>query len=382
MINGASQLGAAVSVAVLPSRSELPVARMAVPVILRATRAEALGARMRVGGLRVVDRAIRQLARVRDARVVIASDGSVPLPRHLPRHMERRDLEGDVTTALAALTRELGPETTTVGADMVWLQPGRFEKGVVVVDAASRREAGDLLFDELQRESVGIIDRLINHRISSRLTRLLFAKLPISPMLITLVAGFLGLYGAVMVASGGWQTIVLGFAVLQGYAILSSCAGELARLRLHQTAFGAWLDTAVGDFISMVMALAVGLSLWRHGGSFLDMKMALAAAAMTLLYVAISYREMIRQGEGDVLKLRWWFAYGQSLRHVTGAGSQSIKVLTLLGRRDFVIFTALGLAAFEQLPIVLLYALVIAIVRAGGAIGQLLTPAWKLRPHV
>ena len=151
MINGASQLGAAVSVAVLPSRSETPVVRLAVPVILRATRAEAFGARARVGGQRVVNRAIRQLARVRDARVVIASDGSVPLPRHLPRHMERRELEGDVPTALAALTRELGPETTTVGADMVWLQPGRFEKGVVVVDAASRREAGNLLFEELQR---------------------------------------------------------------------------------------------------------------------------------------------------------------------------------------------------------------------------------------
>jgi hypothetical protein len=209
-----------------------------------------------------------------------------------------------------------------------------------------------------------------------------FANLPISPMLITLVAGFIGLYGAVMVASGVWQTIVLGFAVLEGYAVLSSCAGELARLRLHQTAFGAWLDSAVGDFISIVMVLAVGLSLWRHGGTFLDMKMALAAAAMTLLYVAIVYRELIRQGEGDVLKLRWWFAYGQSIRNVTGAGSQSIKVFMLLGRRDFVIFTGLGLAAFDQLPIVLLYALIIAIVRAGGAVGQLLTPAWKLRRPV
>jgi hypothetical protein len=382
MIKSVSQLGAVVSLPVVPSRSESPAARTTVPVILRATEAEEAGARMRVGGLRIVDRAIRQLARLRDAHIVVASDGSIPLPRQLPRNMERRALEGDLPTALAALASELGPETTSVGADTVWLQPGRFEKGIVVADAASRRDAADLLFQDLQRESVGIIDRLINHRISSRLTRFVFANLPISPMLITLVAGFLGLYGAVMVAGGGWQTIVLGFAVLQGYAILSNCAGELSRLRLHRTAFGAWLDAAVGDFISIVMVLAVGLSLWRHGGTFLDMKMAMAAAAMTLLYVAIAYREVIRQGEGDVLKLRWWFAYGQSLRNVTGAGSRSIKVFMLLGRRDFVIFTALGLAAFEQLPIVLLYALIIAIVRAGGAVGQLLTPAWKLRPPV
>jgi hypothetical protein len=54
----------------------------------------------------------------------------------------------------------------------------------------------------------------------------------------------------------------------------------------------------------------------------------------------------------------------------------------LLGRRDFVIFTALGLAYFDQLAIVLPYALIVAIVRAGGAVGQLLTPDWKLRPPV
>ena len=55
-----------------------------VPIILRATEQEASGALMQVGGLRVVDRAIRLLARLRDAHVVIASDGSIPLPRRLP----------------------------------------------------------------------------------------------------------------------------------------------------------------------------------------------------------------------------------------------------------------------------------------------------------
>jgi hypothetical protein len=383
MIHGVSQLSSAVGVTLLPTRPvNAATSTAAVPVILRVTQAEAIGARMRVGGLRVVDRAIRLLARLRDARVVVATDGSVPLPRHLPRNIERRELEGETKAALAALARELGPETTTVTADTVWVQAGRFDRGVKVVDAESRRLATDLVFEDLQRDTLGIVDRLLNYKISSRLTRMLFAHLPISPALITLLAGFVGLYGAVMVASGNWQTIVLGFVGLQGYAVLSGCAGELARLRLHQTAFGAWLDTVVGDFISIVMVLAVGLSLWRHGGSYLDMKMALAAAAMTLLYVAIAYRELMRQGEGDVLKLRWWFAYGQSFRSVSGAGSQSIKVMMLLGRRDFVIFTGLALAYFDQLPIVMLYALIVAIARAGGAVGQLLTPHWKLRPPV
>ena len=70
-------------------------ARTVIPIILSATEREAPGARMQVGGLRVVDRAIRLLARLRDAHVVIATDGSVPLPRHLPRNMERREIAAE-----------------------------------------------------------------------------------------------------------------------------------------------------------------------------------------------------------------------------------------------------------------------------------------------
>ena len=52
----------------------------------------------------------------------------------------------------------------------------------------------------------------------------------------------------------------------------------------------------------------------------------------------------------------------------------------LLGRRDFIIALALGLAAFDQLPIVLLVLLIVAISRAGAALVQLFTPDWRLRP--
>jgi hypothetical protein len=353
----------------------------ALPVILRATEAEAEGARLQVGGLRVVDRAIRQLARLRDARVIVVDDGSIDLPRRLPRNMERRAVDGDVEARIAEIEAELGPETATVGANVVWLQPARFERGTRVVDAASRRLASETVYGEAQLETVGLVDRILNQKVSSRLTRLLWVHLPIAPAFVTLLAGFAGLYGALLVAGGGWQSVVTGFAIMEGFVILDGSAGELARVRLHQTALGAWLDTAVGDFVNIVLVLAVGLGLWHHGGTILDMKMALAAAGMTLFYVAVCYRELIRQGEGDVMKLRWWFAYGQSLRSLGGAGSRSIKVVMLFGRRDFVILLALVLAYFDQLPVVLLYMLIVAISRAAGALGQLLAPEWRIRPQ-
>ena len=381
MSEGAGELNSTVAAAaaVLP-RPAGGSARTMVPIILSATELEATGARMQVGGLRVVDRAIRLLARLRDAHVVIATAGTVPVPRRLPSNMERRAIEGDVTAGIEQLRAELGPEVMVVGADNVWLQPARFDRGTRVVDAASRRVAAETVFRDAQLETVGIVDRLLNQKIASRLTRLLLVHLPATPALLTLIAGFVGVYGALMVAVGGSTSVFTGFLILEGFAVLDGCAGELARVRLHQTAFGAWLDTVVGDFVNVLMILAVGFALWRHGGSYLDMKMALAAAAMTLFYIAVSYRELMRQGEGDVMKLRWWFAYGQTLKNVSGAGSASIRGMMLLGRRDVVILLAIGLAYYDQLPIVLLYLMIIAIVRAAGALGQLLTPDWRIRP--
>src|SRR5688572_15663927 len=165
MPDGASEVNPVVQAPVVRRRVLSSPARGAVPVILRATEVEARGARMHVGGLRVVDRAIRQLGRLRDADVVIATDGSIPLPRRLPKHIERREISGDVETALAALEAELGDETTVVGADTVWLIPGRFDKGIRVEDAASRRAASDAVFQDLQRDAIGIVDRLLNLKI-------------------------------------------------------------------------------------------------------------------------------------------------------------------------------------------------------------------------
>jgi len=383
MIDGARELSPiARAAAVLAPRTVSTPANSVIPVILRATAAESIGARMRVGGMRIVDRAIRQLARLRDARVIVVSDGSIPLPRRLPPNIERREIDGDPEAAIAALQQELGPETTSVGADTCWLQAGRFDKGIRVVDAATRRAAADSVYADLQRDAVGLFDRIINQKLSTALTRLLFANLPVTPALLTLLAGFVGVYGALMIATGTAPTVVIGFAVLQGYVVLDGCAAVLARLRLHQSALGAWLDTMIGDFVSIVLILAVGRALWGHGGTFLDMKMAVAGAAMTVFYAAVTYRELVRQGEGDVSKLRWWFAYGQSLRSVSGAGSNSIKAVAMLGRRDVMIAAGLGLAAFDQLPVVLLLLLIVAISRAGAALVQLFTPDWRIRPPV
>ena len=79
------------------------------------------------------------------------------------------------------------------------------------------------------------------------------------------------------------------------------------------------------------------------------------------------------------MKLRWWFSYGQPLKTVSGAGSRLDQVGDAARPPGFLIVLALGLAYFDQLPVVLLYMMIVAMVRAAGALGQLFTH-WRLRP--
>ena len=364
-----------------------------VPVILRATSQEATGAQMRVGGLRVIDRAIKQLARIRDAHVIIASDGSMRLPKKLPRNMEVRIVDaGDPDRAVNELAAEL-KDPVIVGSDVVWLQANRPGRGTRVTDRASRRAAEDTIFKDLLRGDLGLVARFINKKISFRITRYLLVHLPLTPNMVTLLAGLVGLYGALLIATGDQQNIVIGFLLAQLQSILDGCDGELARVRFQQTAIGEWLDTIVDDVLNLALVLATGLAVWHQGqqfgpkglsalagGSFWDMNLALAAAGMLLFYNVVAYRELIKQGEGgEVLKIRWWFAYGQSLKAV-GSSDRPLKAVIYLGKRDFFVFVWLVLAFFDLLPVVILYMLVLGVIYAGTALGQLLTPRWKLRP--
>jgi hypothetical protein len=381
------------------------VARMTpdamIPVILLATRNEAPGASMRVGGVRVIDRTLRQMARLRDVRVILVSDGSIRLPRRLPAHVEVRTTDNPIAF-VAELKGQLN-DPIVVGGDVVRIQGNRLDRGTRVVDRASRRAAEDAVFEDLMRGDLGLVARFINTKISFRLTRYLLVYLPITPNMVTLLAGCLGLWGALLISTGTYEHVFMGFLLAQAQSILDGCDGELARLRFQQTSFGEWLATVVDDVVNIALVLAVGVALWRkgaplgdfkdikvgnvmsalNGGSFGDMKVALAAAAMLIFYNIVAYRELIRQGEGgEVLKIRWWFAYGQSLRSMSGAGSGPLKAILTIGKRDFFVLAWLVCAYFDLLPLVLLYALVLAIVYAGVAVGQLLTPAWRLRPPV
>jgi phosphatidylglycerophosphate synthase len=372
-------LSASAPAAILAPTEELALDNPLHTVLITATRDEAPGATLEVAGLTVVERAVRQLRRMGASRIVIAADGTVALPEPLPPEVEVRALLPDrLADDLAAAQAAVNP-SAVIRADVVRPSNAHLEGGIRVVDEATRRKAEDSLFADLLRGDLGFVARHINKPISFRITRHLLCKLPITPNHVTLGAAVLGLCGAALIASGRQGAMVAGFFLAQLQSILDGCDGELARVRFQQTPLGEWLDTFVDDGLNLALIAGMGVGLSRmvpdgHGNYLIA---ALVACGMLLTYNLIAYRELIRQGEGgEVLKVRWWFARGRDLKALAARDSSSgFGVLLAIGRRDFFILAWLVLAVCGLLPVVLLYAFLVALACFGVAVGQLVVPA-------
>ena len=271
-------------------------------MILRATSAEVVGAGMHVAGLSVVERSLKQLDRM-GLSVIIASDGSCPLPKYLPptallRRVPRPD-------ELTALRRELAgvPE---VGANEVRPSNLGLDGGLEVTDEASRRKAETAVFAELMRGDLGFVARYLNKPVSFFITRHLLCHLPVTPNQVTLGAAMVGLLGALCIATGNYALMVWGFFLAHLQSILDGCDGELARVRFQQSAIGEWLDTLVDDGLNIAIFACLGIGLNRATGSTLLLSAGLIASLMHIVYDIVALNEVRRQGEGgEIIKVRW-----------------------------------------------------------------------------
>ena len=208
----------------------------------------------------VVERAIKQLAQTPDTRVVVATDGSVPLPARAARR---------TSTFRPCPSGPKPRRRSPPGSGRRWsaadvVRVGRGDAGRRVTDEASRRAAEDAVYAALFRPDLGFVARRFNKPISVRLTRHLLVGTPITPNQITLVAAAIGVLGCALIATGRYGGHRGGLRCCEHIqSVLDGCDGELARVRLQQSKLGAWLDTFVDDVLNVMITVAIGVGLWR-----------------------------------------------------------------------------------------------------------------------
>ncbi len=117
----------------------------------------------------------------------------------------------------------------------------------------------------LVKPTDGIYARL-NRRISIPISRQLI-KFPITANMVTLFTLGVGIASAAFFAFGGyWNTLVGAFLCLWA-SILDGCDGEVARLKLQESPFGCWLETACDYLFYLFLFVGMTVGLWRNSGA-------------------------------------------------------------------------------------------------------------------
>ncbi len=126
-----------------------------------------------------------------------------------------------------------------------------------VATAEDRRGAHELLYRILIKPQDNVITRYLFRPISSRISRLL-VKTPITATQVSLVVAFLVALGCWMTLDPSTDMMIGGALVILAASYLDCCDGEIARVKLQASTFGAWLDTIVDELSSIGYMVAIG----------------------------------------------------------------------------------------------------------------------------
>jgi hypothetical protein len=120
-----------------------------------------------------------------------------------------------------------------------------------------RRAAHRLLYRILIKPQDNAITRYLYRPVSFPLTRALVWT-PITPNQISYLVGALVALGCWITAHASMNMALLGTVIVLAASYLDCCDGEVARVKLLSSRFGAWIDTVVDELSSVGYMIAIG----------------------------------------------------------------------------------------------------------------------------
>jgi hypothetical protein len=133
-----------------------------------------------------------------------------------------------------------------------------------VTTPAEKRAAQKLLLRILIKPTEDSpVSKYIYRPLSKPLTVLLLHT-PITANQISYFVGLIGLFGCWLTAQPSQSYLIWGAALVFISGIIDGCDGEVSRLRLTSSAFGAWLDTVIDELTTFTYFVAIGYHTYLH----------------------------------------------------------------------------------------------------------------------
>jgi phosphatidylglycerophosphate synthase len=180
----------------------------------------------------------------------------------------------------------------------------------------------------------GFMARNFDRYISLSVSRLLL-NTGVTPNMMTVASSLLGLIGAAFFLLPNYTSRLTGAVLIWLHSVLDGCDGELARLRMQESALGAALDFWGDNLVHLALFGCMAWGFAVADRSLLPVILGVASAVGTLGSAVLVYREREERKAG-----------GAALEE--GIQSTLSKIENILAARDF-IYLLLVLAYISRL---------------------------------
>lgn len=171
-----------------------------------------------------------------------------------------------------------------------------------VTDPRSARRAKRMLFAQVTKKTSGPVSRHLNARISIPISKALI-ETGISPHLVTVFFVMsTGLFSAYLTSDPtSYPRLALAGFLWHMAAVLDRCDGEIARVKLSESQFGAWFDTVTDNLAYFCMYGAIIVGTRRvHPDQPVYMYLAASAIVALVLSMVLLYSYAIKTGSGSL----------------------------------------------------------------------------------
>jgi len=128
------------------------------------------------------------------------------------------------------------------------------------------KEAEKILLKTLLKPTDGPVSRLLNRRISIRISKLL-VKTQIKPISISFLSFIICILSAFFFTLGDYFYILIAGVLAQFSSIVDGCDGEVARLKFQESNYGAWFDAVLDRYADGLIIFGMVYGWWNLYGN-------------------------------------------------------------------------------------------------------------------
>jgi CDP-L-myo-inositol myo-inositolphosphotransferase len=157
------------------------------------------------------------------------------------------------------------------------------------------------LIKSLTKPQDGIVSKNFNRKISGLITKLFLIKTPITPNIITFSTLILVIPTFLLLSKGVYPWIFFGGLLIQFLSILDGCDGEIARLKLLKTKWGAFFDTVIDRYVDIIIIFGMIYGYWltTHNETILIMGFFVVSSLILDIFTSREIKVVTRK------KIKW-----------------------------------------------------------------------------